>query len=33
MIIEKDKENNYQMLVTYVEIYNENIRDLLIRKL
>ena len=28
--IKKDNENEYEVLVSYVEIYNEAIRDLLI---
>jgi kinesin family protein 18/19 len=30
--IENDKESTYNLNVSYVEIYNENIRDLLLRK-
>jgi hypothetical protein len=29
--IENDKESTYNLNVSYVEIYNENIRDLLLR--
>lgn len=28
--IEKDPENRYDVIITYVEIYNEMIRDLLV---
>ncbi len=28
--MENDKDHKYNMIVSYVEIYNENIRDLLI---
>ena len=29
-LIEQDQENQYNLMVSYVEIYNENIRDLLV---
>ncbi len=28
--IESDSDNNYEIFITYVEIYNEMIRDLLV---
>ena len=30
--IKRDQDNEYQVLISYVEIYNETIRDLLIQQ-